>query len=276
MSFPRRQTTPFPRAWSHPRPTGTLLLVCLLTGWGAAQALLWGVDVSAMHEGLSLKLASFRGGEYWRLFTYQLLHANVLHFLLTMGVLLYAGREVEPIIGRRHLLGICLVANLAGGAASLVAQTEEDVLGSSAAAMAMLVSYATILPEIEHRVKFFWVLPLRFHTRHAVILLVMLAACCVQFQWVGEAGPAGILAGAGVGWIWSRALGFGRLFWFQRAAGEREAIERRQDRMTADEFIASEVDPILEKIATEGMRSLSRAERRVLERAKEKIESKSA
>jgi membrane associated rhomboid family serine protease len=247
-----------------------------LTGWGAAQALLWGVDVSAMHEGLALKLASFRSGEYWRLLTYQLLHADILHFLVTMAVLLYAGREVEPIIGRRHLLGMCLVANFAGGAASLVAQTEDDVLGSSSAATAVLVSYATILPEIEHRMKFFWVLPLRFHTRHAVILLLTVAACCVQFQWVGEVNPAGMIAGAGVGWIWSRALGFGRLFWFQRAAGEREAIERRQDRMTPDEFIASEVDPILEKIANEGIRSLTRAERRVLERAKEKIESKSA
>src|SRR6185369_3953868 len=155
MSFPRRQTTPFPRAWSHQRPTGTLLLVCLLTGWGAAQALLWGVDVSAMYNGLVLDATGYDNGEYWRFATYQLLHTNLLHFVLTMTVLFFAGREVEPIIGRKHLVGIFLVANLAGGAASLpFLQAQEGVLGASAAATAVLVAYATVLPEIEHRVRF--------------------------------------------------------------------------------------------------------------------------
>jgi membrane associated rhomboid family serine protease len=276
MSFPRRQTTPFPRAWFRPKPSGTLLFVCLLTGWGAAQALLWGVDVASMSTGLFLDMTGLHNGEYWRFATYQLVHSDFLHFMLTMTVLLFAGREVEPIIGRRHVLGLCLVANLVGGAASLALQPFDGVYGSSAAAMALLAAYATILPEIEHRVRFLGLVPLRFRTRHAVLLLFALALCGVKFKVAGDYGPAGMAVGALIGWVWSRALGFGRLFWFQRAAGEREALERRHERMSADEFIAMEVDPILEKIASDGMRSLSRAERRVLERAKEKIEEKSA
>ena len=41
--------------------------------------------------------------------------------------------------------------------------------------------------------------------------------------------------------------------------------------MTSEEFIASEVDPLLEKIARSGIGSLSRAERRKLEHAREKM-----
>jgi len=247
-------------------------------GWGAAQALLWGMDIPAMYHGLMLDPVGLNNSEWWRFATYSLVHANLLHFLVTAAVIYFSGREVEPIIGRRHVLGMCLVGNLAGGVVSLALQPPPDELlgiaGSSAAAMAVLAAYATVLPEIEHRFRFLGIVPLRFHTRHAVLLVLALCACAVKWNVAGEIGPAGLIVGAAVGWLWARALGFGRLFWWQRAAGEREALERRHDRMSPDEFITLEVDPILEKICHEGIRSLTRAERRILERAKEKIEER--
>jgi hypothetical protein len=41
--------------------------------------------------------------------------------------------------------------------------------------------------------------------------------------------------------------------------------------MTPEQFISAEIDPILDKISREGMHSLSRAERKILEKGREKI-----
>jgi len=50
----------------------------------------------------------------------------------------------------------------------------------------------------------------------------------------------------------------------QRALQQRrERIERRRQ-MSAEEFIAEEIDPLLEKISRTGLASLSRRERRTL------------
>jgi hypothetical protein len=45
----------------------------------------------------------------------------------------------------------------------------------------------------------------------------------------------------------------------------------RVQRMTPAEFIEHEIDPLLEKISRDGIQSLSRAERRVLAQAREKV-----
>jgi membrane associated rhomboid family serine protease len=246
----------------------------MLSGWGVAQGILWCFDITALRDGLVLDGVGVRASEYWRFFTYHLLHANALHFLGTGAVLYFAGREVEPIIGRRHLIGMFLTATLVGGAASWAVAPEVGVYGASAAAAAVLTAYATILPELDHRVRLFIVWAVNLRARHMVILMLILAAFCVQARLCGAIGPAGILIGAVVGWFWARLLGFGRLLWFQRARHERDAIERRRERMSPEEFISAEIDPILEKIAREGLRSLTRAERRLLERAKSKMESK--
>jgi hypothetical protein len=41
--------------------------------------------------------------------------------------------------------------------------------------------------------------------------------------------------------------------------------------MTPEQFIAEEIDPVLDKISREGMDSLTRAERRLLAKAREKM-----
>ncbi len=243
----------------------------MLAGWGAAQGTLWLMGVSAMRDGLVLDATGLGAGEYWRFASYQLIHTNVFHWFGTLALLLLAGRDVEPIIGRRHVLLMCLVANLAGGAVSWSIAPETGVFGSMAAAAALATAYATILPELEFRVRLFWIFPVCYRTRHAVWLMLAIAGGCIALGIAGSVGPAGIFAGALIGWLWARILGFGRLLWFQRAASEREALERRRDRMTSEEFISAEIDPILEKIGREGMRSLTRSERKLLERAKEKL-----
>ena len=45
--------------------------------------------------------------------------------------------------------------------------------------------------------------------------------------------------------------------------------------MTPEQFISEEIDPVLDKISREGIGSLTRGERRLLAKAREKIGEKS-
>jgi hypothetical protein len=62
----------------------------------------------------------------------------------------------------------------------------------------------------------------------------------------------------------------------QRYIFERRQRAARLDRMTAEQFISAEIDPILDKVSRNGMHSLTRAERRILEKGREKIAARTS
>ena len=279
MSLPRRQSTAFQRTWSPGRSSSVLVLFWTMMFWGATQAAvsLWGgAEVRKSLDLLTLKPAAFILGEYWRLFSYQFLHAGPGHFFVNLLVLWFAGREIEPIVGRVQFLWLCLLSNAVGGAVCLASGGSVAVVGFSAAVAAVLTAYATIMPELETGVSFFHLFPLRFRAKYLAFAMVIFAAFCVPTHTLAEIGPAGILAGSVFGWVWARRLGFGNPMWFQRRRFEREQREMRIERMSAEDFMRTEIDPILEKISLHGMQSLSRAERKVLEQGREKLCSKTA
>lgn len=275
MSYPRRQLSSFSRVWAPGRPSGVLVLFWTLIFWGSAQAVLWWAppnpQVGPSLDMVRLSGGAIENGEYWRFLTYQFLHANVWHFAVNLLVLWFAGREIEPIVGRHHFLTLCLVANLAGGAISLLATPHAVIVGFSAAAAAVIVAYATIMPELEQSLSLLFLFQLRLRAKTFAAGLMIFGILCVAGQWCSEVGPAGILAGSIIGWAWARRLGFGNPMWFQRLAFERRQRDLRRERMSAEDFISSEIDPILEKISHGGISSLSRAERKILEQGSEKI-----
>lgn len=262
MKLPRKQTSAIPLAWTPARPSGVLLFVTMLGSWGAAQAVFWAFGVGSLRDGLVLDGIGMHAGEYWRLLTFQLLHANFAHLAANILVLYFAGCEVEPIIGRRQFLGLCLAANFFGGIACWLALPELAVFGASAAAAAVLTAYATILPELDARI---FALPVRLRAKHIAWALVALTLLGTVLGVGGMFGAPGVLAGCALGWAWARVLGFGRPFNFQRRRIERQNAEMRRLRMSAEEFVSAEMDPILEKITRDGIGSLTREERRILE-----------
>jgi len=67
-------------------------------------------------------------------------------------------------------------------------------------------------------------------------------------------------------------LGFGDRFFFQRMMGEGDPLEQRMEQMNWEEFLNAELNPVLEKIARHGLRSLNAAERRILRHSRRKLE----
>jgi hypothetical protein len=145
------------------------------------------------------------------------------------------------------------------------------VSGFSAAAAAIVAAYATILPELEHRFSLILPRPLRIRAKHGALALLLACAALLAFRVVLEVGPAGILLGAMVGWWWARQLGFGNAFWFQRRRMEERQQALRRLRMNAEEFVTREIDPILDKISRDGVGSLTRSERKILEEGRGKL-----
>ena len=258
-----------------------MLLLAVLVGWGGAQFALWALDASGVTDptvseilwnAFRLDAYLFADGSYWKPITYSLIHANGFHFLLNVTVLYFAGREVEPIMGRRQFLSMNLVAWVVGGCASWGAGAVE-VVGFSASAAAIIAAYSTIMPELELRLNVFYLIPLRIRAKFFTLGIVSLASVCLYSQTLTVVGPAGILAGSIIGWAWVKQLGFGNPLWIQRLVFERRQRESRRDRMSADEFVTLEVDPILDKISRSGTQSLTRAEWKILEQGSDKLTS---
>ena len=280
----RRQLQPFARRWSAGRPSVTVLLIAFHIGVFASQVLvqIWQqdrlLDPGWMKDWLALSEDGIADRRYWQICSFMLLHAAPLpfHLLTNMLVLYFAGREVEPIIGSRHFFAIYLLGNLLGAGAHLLAMPDAQLIGVSAGVAAVLAAYATILPELELTLNMFFVLPLRLRAKY--LGLAVVAACAVLWltYTATEIGPVAMLAGSLLGWLYVKQLGFGNPLAIQRYIFERRQRAARLDRMTAEQFISAEIDPILDKVSREGMHSLSRAERKVLEKGREKIASKTS
>jgi hypothetical protein len=158
--------------------------------------------------------------------------------------------------------------------ASWLAMPQAALFGCSAMVAAVLAAYSTILPELEQRVALFFILPLRFRAKAFIWVIVAFAAACLATGTLSGIGPAGMLAGSLLGWLWARRLGFGNQFWWQRRAAERQHMALRRQRMSAEDFITIEVDPILDKISRDGLRSLTHSEKRTLVEGSAKVASK--
>ena len=150
MSLPRRQTSSFQHVWSPGRSAGVLVFFWTMIFWGTMQAVLAyctenhhipknPLELLQLEQGVFSK-GEFNG-EYWRLFSYQFLHAGTLHFFTNLIVLWYAGREIEPIVGRVNFVWLCLLANAIGGGVSLMLGSGVAVVGFSAAVAAVLAAY---------------------------------------------------------------------------------------------------------------------------------------
>jgi hypothetical protein len=93
----------------------------------------------------------------------------------------------------------------------------------------------------------------------------------IIFDRTAIVAHSSLLGGCIAGWFYAHLLGFGRPSILQRALTQRRAEAERYHAMTPEEFIAQEIDPLLDKISRDGMGSLTRAERRLLAKAREKM-----
>ena len=190
--------------------------------------------------------------------------------------LYFAGREVELVCGPKHLLGMYFMGGFLGGILQLAMGGDISLMGASAGVCAVLLAFTTMLPELEITALLFFIIPIRMRAKWLGRAVIVSSIFFAVTPWGGNVGHLAHLGGALTGWFYTRRLGFGGAFWFQRVFRDRRVTRERQERMDPNEFISREIDPILDKIAREGIQSLTRSERRILELGREKIAKKTS
>jgi len=236
------------------------------------QLVLEGYQPGFVREYLGLSESGVQSAYAWQFLIAPFLHDGVWHLLGNTIVLYLLGRDVESIVGQRHFFFLYAAGSVAGELGHLFTMPSSTVLlGASGGVAAVLMAYATILPELELTAMVFLVVPLRLKAKHLAYSAVAVGAVLLVIDRHGTVSHSAYLGGCAAGWLYAHLLGFGRPSFLQRALHQRKTEAERYQQMNAEQFIAEEVDPLLEKISREGLRSLSRAERRTLARAREKL-----
>jgi membrane associated rhomboid family serine protease len=272
MRLSGRKASRFTRSWA---PTQRIVLFSLL-GLNAAafiaQLLLTSWSQPFVLDYLALSDRGINQAYAWQFFTAPFLHHSIWHFAGNMLVLYFVGRDLETIIGQRQFLFLYLFGGFGGELGHLFFMPSDCVLfGASGGVAAVFIAYATILPELEMTTLLLFMVPVRLKIRRLAQIGVIGAIALLLFDRSGAVGHSAFLGGAVAGWFYAHLLGFGRTSFFQRILRQRRLEAARIKSMTADQFVAEQIDPLLEKISRCGLASLSRRERRLLQQAREKM-----
>jgi membrane associated rhomboid family serine protease len=252
----------------------------------------------------ALSVNGLRHGFVWQLFTYQFMHGGWLHLLLNCWAIYVFGREVEETLGRKRYLTLYLACGVIGGLTQTLAGVlfggpfAAPVVGASASAFGLIAAFAVLYPQRPLTLLLFFIIPVTLRARLLLLLLGLLTVLGIAsplLPLLGIAFPpdniahaahlGGLLTGIGfvryaIHWHWHwprlRRTRSQPLRPLVRVLPETPA-RRSQNRMVvsedlpAEEFLAKEVDPILDKISAHGIQSLTERERHILETAREKM-----
>jgi membrane associated rhomboid family serine protease len=231
---------------------------------------------------LALRVEDLLHGWVWQLVTYQFLHGGLMHLMLNcLGIYMF-GREVEHALGHRRFLLLYLSCGVVGGilqalcALAWQGRFGGAVVGASAGVFGLVAAYATMFPQRTLTLLLFFILPVSLKARTMILISGAIAVFGILFP-TDNIAHAAHLGGMLTGMAFIRQWRFRWGFW----PGEQSpppirtasppVVSGPDD--TAD-FIAAEVDPILDKIATQGIHSLTDRERKILETARARMDKR--
>jgi membrane associated rhomboid family serine protease len=223
-----------------------------------------------------------RPWEAYRLLTYGFAHdpQDVVHIIGNMLVLGFFGRYVEDRYGRTAFLTFYLAAILIGGLGWSLTQSlsgrQAVMVGASAATTAVFLLFALNFPRTEVRLMFMFPMP-------AWVLALLIVGSDMHGA-ITRANSGGVafmahLFGAAFALAFYRFRwlpGQGLVTWLGNRSLRPKPRLRVHEPDDEDEEhdLASQVDKILQKIQEQGQDSLSRSERRLLEKASRQYQQK--
>jgi membrane associated rhomboid family serine protease len=229
-----------------------------------------------VQDYLGISKAGVRDAYAWQFLTAMFLHDGPWHLVGNMLVLYLLGRDLESILGPRHFLYLYLAGAIAGELGHLFLMPVDSILlAASGGVAAVLMAYATILPELELTATMFFMVPLRLKAKHLAYGAIVLGLVLLCIDRTGTVTHSAYLGGCAAGWLYAHLLGFGRPSFLQRFLRQRRIEAERYQQMTVDQLMTEEIDPLLEKISQRGFVGLSRSERRSLLKARDSILRKS-
>ena len=232
-----------------------------------------------------------KNGFVWQLLTFQFMHAGLLHILANCWAIYVFGRAIEETLGWKKFLILYLSSGVVGGICQVLAGWlwpglfGGPVVGASAGGLGLMAAYAVLFPERELLLLLFFILPIRLSAKMLLMLSAVLALAGIIFP-ISHIANAAHLGGMLTGVIFIRQFVQGRwgqwefpssravpreLISTRARKGWRSAASPPDEDLSTDEFVKSEVDPILDKISRQGIQSLTAREREILEKARERM-----
>ena len=96
-------------------------------------------------DGLALVGPAVRGHEWWRLFSYSLVHYGLLHIGSNLLMLWIVGRVLEPGTGPVRFATIYVVSVLGGAAGALIATSNGPIGGASGGVFGVAAAATLVL-----------------------------------------------------------------------------------------------------------------------------------
>ncbi|HEV3409659.1 MAG TPA: rhomboid family intramembrane serine protease, partial [Chthoniobacterales bacterium] len=155
MRYPRsmrlgRKSSSFARGWTQRQRVVLIALLAANMGAFAAQILLETYQPGFVREFFGLSGIGVQNAYAWQFVTACFMHTGPWHLLGNMVVLYLLGRDVECILGQRHFLLLYISGAIAGELGHLFLMPADTVLlAASGGVAAVMMAYATILPELE-------------------------------------------------------------------------------------------------------------------------------
>jgi hypothetical protein len=211
--------------------------------------------------------------QLWQFVTYSLVNPPSIGLVIQLFMFAWFGTEVEKFLGRRSFALLCTLLLLAMPALlSIMGAFGVDLpmSGSGEITFAIFMAFAIIYPraEILFSIEARWI---------AIILMGVNTLQCLAFHawanlimlWWGLAVVAAWLKFEGLASLETPSVSD----YFRRKHSEKKltVVRPRKEEKTAKQTevgVHDSIDPILEKIARQGIGSLSRGEREKLERAR--------
>lgn len=221
-----------------------------------------------------------RPWEAYRLLSYGFAHAPnaIEHIICNMLILGFFGRPVEDRYGRKAFLAFYLVSIVAGGLFWSLVQSlygERSVmLGASAAVTGVFLLFALNYPRAE--VRLFFMLPVPAWVAALLGVAVDVNGAITRS---GSVAFTAHLAGATCAWLFYRygslaGQGLGRWTGSLRRGPRTRLKVHSPDEEDEPDDLSLQVDRILAKIQERGQDSLTRSERKVLEKASREYQQK--
>jgi membrane associated rhomboid family serine protease len=243
-----------------------LMIVLYMVQWGFGY-----FHHGAIERWFGFSRSGLSYGCLWQPVTYLLIHHLGYPFdlCLTLVGLMLIGNEIEHIIGAKHFVLLFLVSGLVAGLVYISAVPGGLLLGAQPAVCGVVIGCTTILSEFQ------LTFPFRLRVRYKYIGWTLILGLLFYALLSRSAGATltGLvnLTGGLIGWIYVRILGFGRPLPGEMALRRCMAERARAKRLPLHQYLAVYVDPVLEKVHREGVRSLSRSEKRILHQARQKM-----
>ena len=258
--------------WTQRQRIVLLTLISANLAVFAAQLLLETDQPGFVRDYLGISDHGVRDAYAWQFVTAMFLHNGPWHLLGNMLVLYFLGRDLELILGQRHFLYLYLAGAIGGELGHLFLMPPDTVLlGASGGVAAVVVAYATLLPDLELTGTRFFMVPLHLKAKHLAYGVIALGLVLVCVERTGTVSHSAYLGGCAAGWLYAHLLGFGQPSFLQRFLRQHRAKAERYEQMSIAQLMSEEIDPLLEKISRRGLMSLTRNERRSLLKAREKI-----